>query len=147
MQLDENQKVEMRLRISKHTQQAITEFEKQYELRTYSAAVEKMCAEYEKLQKKIAISHTLDDMLQALSLLEASITEQIKQAARPAREARYNAALCLLLLNDMQYETNNKYHYDVDSSRLVDAKKQFDSMLDKARNYKQEKTDRQNWEE
>lgn len=126
MQLDENRKVEMRLRISKHTQQAITEFEKQYELRTYSAAVEKMCAEYEKLQKKIAISHTLGDMLRALPLLEASITEQIKQAARPAREARYNAALCLLLLNDMQYETNNKYHYDVDSSRLVDAKKQFD---------------------
>jgi hypothetical protein len=82
-----------------------------------------MCAEYEKLQKKIAISHTLDDMLRALPLLEASITEQIKQAARPAREAHYNAALCLLLLNDMQYETNNKYHYDVDSSRLVDAKK------------------------
>lgn len=109
--------------------------------------VEKVCVKYKKLQKKIAISHTLNDILQALPLLEASIIEQIKQEARPAREARYNAALCLSLLNDMQYETNNKYHYDVDSSRLVDAKKQIDSTLDKAHSYKQEKTDRQNWKE
>lgn len=145
MQPNENKKVQIRLRISENTQLIIAEFKKQHEAKTYSDAIEKMCVEYEKLQKEITISHTLDDVLRALPLLEASITEQIKQAQRPSREARYYSALCLALLNDMQFESKNKYHYDADSPRLTDAKKQLDSTLSKARSYKQESAERKNW--
>lgn len=144
MKENENQ-TEMRFIISQSAKQVVGEFKSQHGLRTYAATINQLIMEYEKLQKEIAISHTLDDVLRALPLLEASITEQIKQAARPAREARYDAALCLLLLNDMQFESKNKYHYDADSPRLTDAKKQLENTLSKARNYKQESADRKSW--
>lgn len=140
-----NQKTEMRFIISPSAQRVVDEFKSQHGIRTYAATINQLIMEYEKLQKEITIAHTLDDVLRALSLLEASITEQIKQAARPAREARYEATLCLLLLNDMQFESKNKYHYDADSPRLTDAKKQLESTLEKARCYKQENADRQSW--
>ncbi len=145
MNENEDRKIEMRIKVSKHTQQFFTKLKEQYEVKTYSAAIERMCVEYEKLQKEITIAHTLDDVLRALSLLETSITEQIKQASRISREARNHTALCLMLLNDMQFESKNKYHYDVDSPRLSDARKDLDSILSKARSYKQENTDRQSW--
>lgn len=136
---------EMRFIISQSAKQVVDEFKSQHGVRTYAATINQLIMEYEKLQKEIKISHTLDDVLHALPLLEASITEQIKQAAHPAREARNNAALCLLLLNDMQFESKNKYHYDADSPRLTDAKKQLDSALSKARSYRQESADRKSW--
>ena len=149
MSFDESpsDQISIRLRIARSTLDVISKYEKEHELKTssHTKAINQIIMEYEKLQKEIAIAHTLDDVLRALPLLEASITEQIKQAARPAREARYNAAQCLLLLNDMQFESKNRYHYDVDSPRLADAKKQLESTLEKARCYKQENTDRQSW--
>jgi hypothetical protein len=149
MSFDESpsDQVSMRLRISRSTLDVVTKYEKEHDLKTssHTKAINQIIIEYEKLQKEITIAHTLDDVLRALPLLEASITEQIKQAQRPSREARYYSALCLALLNDMQFESKNKYHYDADSPRLTDAKKQLDSTLSKARSYKQESAERKNW--
>lgn len=149
MSFDESpsDQISIRLRIARSTLDVISKYEKEHELKTssHTKAINQIIMEYEKLQKEITIAHTLDDVLRALPLLEASITEQIKQAVRPVREARYNSALCLALLNDMQFESKNKYHYDADSPRLSDAKKQLDSTLSKARSYKQESADRKSW--
>lgn len=149
MSFDESpsDQISIRLRIARSTLDVISKYEKEHELKTssHTKAINQIIMEYEKLQKEITIAHTLDDVLRALPLLEASIAEQIKQAQRPLREARYNSALCLALLNDMQFESKNKYHYDADSPRLTDAKKQLDSTLSKARSYKQESADRKSW--
>ncbi len=149
MSFDEspNDQVSIRLRILRSTLDVVTKYEKEHDLKTssHTKAINQIIIEHEKLQKEITIAHTLDDVLRALSLLETSITEQIKQASRISREARNHTALCLMLLNDMQFESKNKYHYDVDSPRLSDARKDLDSILSKARSYKQENTDRQSW--